>query len=206
MTTAPEAGPSPTSPPPPSSVAPSSVAPSSVTPSGLTPAGLRPSTVQRAGDLGLPGIDPEAEVTCEEVEAAEPPPVPPGSRREARETALILLYEAESRGESPAQSLAGQVVPPPDYTITLVEGVSEHGADIDAMLVRFARGWRIERMPTIDRCVLRLGAYELTHRPEVPTGVVLSETVDLASRYSTDDSGRFVNGLLAALAAEVRKP
>jgi N utilization substance protein B len=160
--------------------------------------------VRRAGDFGLPGVDPEAEVMCEEVAAPEPAPVPPGSRREARETALVLLYEAESRGESPATALAGQVVPPPTYTISLIEGVSEHVEDLDALIVRFARGWRIERMPTIDRCVLRLGAYELTHRPDVPTGVVLSETVDLASRYSTDDSGRFVNGLLAAVAKDVR--
>ena len=59
-------------------------------------------------------------------------------------------------------------------------------------------------MPALDRTLLRMGVYELTHRPDVPTGVVLSETVDLASEYSTDDSGPFVNGVLAAIAAEVR--
>lgn len=163
-----------------------------------------PSAPRRAGDLGLPGLDPDAEVTVEELPAVEGPPVAIGSRREARETALLLLYEAESRGVGPEVVLDAQLVPPPPYTTQLVAGVAEHRADLDELLSRFSRGWRLDRMPVLDRCALRLGAYELAHRPDVPTGVVLSEIVDLASRYSTEESGRFVNGLLARIARDVR--
>ncbi|HEX2042681.1 MAG TPA: transcription antitermination factor NusB, partial [Acidimicrobiales bacterium] len=66
------------------------------------------------------------------------------------------------------------------------------------------RDWAVERMPAIDRALLRMGVFELLHRPDVPTGVVLSEAVELAARYSTEDSGRFVNGVLARIAEEVR--
>ncbi len=76
--------------------------------------------------------------------------------------------------------------------------------DIDATIRRFARGWSLERMPVVDRAVLRMAIYELLHRPDVPTGAVISEAVELAKRYSTDDSGRFVNGMLSNIAEEVR--
>ena len=67
-----------------------------------------------------------------------------------------------------------------------------------------AHNWDLDRMPALDRALLRLGAFELVHRPDVPTGAVINEAVELASQYSTDDSGRFVNGVLAAIAREVR--
>lgn len=127
-----------------------------------------------------------------------------GSRREARETALGLLYEADVRGEPIADVVAHQVLEPPPYAATLLAGIAEHLADLDALLRRVAHDWALERMPVIDRNVLRLAAYELAHRPDVPTGAVLSEAVELASRYSTADSGRFVNGVLARLASELR--
>jgi len=100
--------------------------------------------------------------------------------------------------------VAEQVLEPDPFTVDVVTGVEEAGEEIDALITRFSRNWPLNRMPTIDRTLLRMGVYELTHRPDVPTGVVLSEIVDLASEYSTDDSGPFVNGVLAAIAAEVR--
>ncbi|HUS61290.1 MAG TPA: transcription antitermination factor NusB [Acidimicrobiales bacterium] len=127
-----------------------------------------------------------------------------GSRREARERALGLLYEAESKELPPAAVLADLVIDPDDYVIDVVSGVGRHLVDIDALIGRFAIGWPTERMPAVDRNVLRLACFELLERPDVPTGVVLSEAVELATRFSTDDSGRFVNGVLAAIATEVR--
>lgn len=125
-------------------------------------------------------------------------------RHQARERALGLLYEADLRDEAPASVLAAQVIDPDPFAVDLVSGVEEASEEIDELISRFARGWTLERMPVLDRAVLRLAVYELTHRPDVPTGVVLSEAVELASGYSTDDSGRFVNGVLAAIAKETR--
>ena len=117
---------------------------------------------------------------------------------------MSLLYEAETKTQSPATLLAEQVLDPDDFTVDVVAGVETEGDEIDALITRFATSWPLARMPALDRTLLRMGVYELAHRPDVPTGVVLSEIVDLASEYSTDDSGPFVNGVLAAIAAEVR--
>ncbi len=125
-----------------------------------------------------------------------------GSRREARERALGLLYEAETKDESGPTVLAAQPVEVEEHASDLVRGVSAHRAELDAVIGRHARGWTVARMPAIDRTVLRMAAYELLHRPDVPRNVVINEAVELAKRYSTDDSGRFVNGLLSAVAAE----
>jgi N utilization substance protein B len=127
-----------------------------------------------------------------------------GSRREARERALSLLYEAEVKGVRPATVLADLLVAPEPFAAGLVSGVDRHLEAVDAVVDRFARGWDLDRMPAIDRNVLRMAVYELLERPDVPTGAVISEAVELAKRYSTDDSGRFVNGVLASVAAEVR--
>ncbi len=133
-----------------------------------------------------------------------PAPATVGTRRQARERALSLLYEAEAKAVSPHVVLSGLPVVPDRFTVDLVDGVAEHGDEIDEWLRRFARDWALARMPAIDRTLLRMGVFELVHRPDVPTGVVISEAVNLAQRYSTDDSGRFVNGVLAAVAAESR--
>jgi transcription antitermination factor NusB len=127
-------------------------------------------------------------------------------RRAARERALGLLYEAEAKGTTGAEVLASLPVDADDFAVALVVAVDEHRARIDELLSRFAKGWTLARMPALDRAALRMGTAELIARPDVPTGVVLSETVDLASRFSTDGSGRFVNGLLARVADEVRGP
>jgi putative hydrolase of the HAD superfamily len=125
-------------------------------------------------------------------------------RRAARERALGLLYEAEAKGATGAEVLASLPVEADDFAVSLVEAVDEHRTRIDELLSRFAKGWTLARMPALDRAALRMGTAELIARADVPTGVVLAETVELASRFSTDDSGRFVNGLLARVAEEVR--
>ena len=128
----------------------------------------------------------------------------PDERSDARERALYLLYEAQAKGIDPAATLDLQVIEPDELTQLLVRGVSEHAEAIDALIAGRAQGWTLKRMPVLDLNIMRLAAYELAHRPEVPTAVVLNEAVELAKRYSTDDSGRFVNGVLAAIAADVR--
>jgi N utilization substance protein B len=127
-----------------------------------------------------------------------------GSRREARERALSLLYEADAKACPPDAVLADLPVPPDPFAGDLVAGVGAHLDEIDERIRRFARGWALERMPVVDRTILRMAIYELRHRPDVPTAAVISEAVELAKRYSTDDSGRFVNGMLSAIAEEVR--
>jgi len=126
------------------------------------------------------------------------------TRRQARERALSLLYEAETKGVDPSAVLASLPVEPTPFAIDLVSGVGEHLDEVDGYIRRFARGWALERMPALDRALARIGVYELLHRPDVPTGAILSEAVELAGRYSTEESGRFVNGLLAQIAREVR--
>jgi N utilization substance protein B len=127
-----------------------------------------------------------------------------GTRREARERALSLLYEADAKGASPAAVLDDQVLPPEAFAADVVQGVGEFQAEVDDLIRKFAKGWTLERMPVIDRTLLRMAIYELGHRPDVPTGVVISEAVELAKRYSTDDSGKFVNGMLSRIAKELR--
>ncbi|MGZ4757307.1 MAG: transcription antitermination factor NusB [Acidimicrobiia bacterium] len=127
-------------------------------------------------------------------------------RRESRERALGLCYELEVRDISVVELLEDLPVEPDQYALELLRGVEEHGAELDELLREYSEHWAVERMPAVDRAVLRLGCYELAHEPDVPTAVVISEAVDLAKQYSTKDSGRFVNGLLARIAEQVRAP
>ena len=129
----------------------------------------------------------------------------PDERSDARERALYLLYEAHSKGIAPADTIDLQVVEPDELTQELVRGVDEHLASLDEQIAAKAKGWSLRRMPVLDLNVMRLATFELLERPQVPTAVVLNEAVELAKRYSTDDSGRFVNGVLAAIAADVRR-
>jgi transcription antitermination protein NusB len=129
----------------------------------------------------------------------------PDERSDARERALYLLYEAHSKGIAPADTIDLQVVEPDGLTQELVRGVGDHLGSLDDLIAQRAKGWSLARMPVLDLSVMRLAAFELVHRPHVPTAVVLNEAVELAKRYSTDDSGRFVNGVLAAIAGDVRR-
>ena len=129
----------------------------------------------------------------------------PDERSDARERALYLLYEAHSKGISPRDALARQVLAPDALTTELVTGVDEHRERLDAAIAGRSKGWSLARMPVIDLNVLRIAAYELAERPDVPVAVVLDEAVELAKRFSTDHSGRFVNGVLSALAGDLRQ-
>ncbi len=128
-----------------------------------------------------------------------------GTRREARERALSLLYEAELKDVTPAALLDELPLQAEPFVADLVGGVGAHKDAIDELISRYAIDWTLDRMPTVDRNLLRLAVYELLERPDVPLGAVISEAVELAKRYSTDESGRFVNGVLASVAAEVRQ-
>jgi N utilization substance protein B len=125
-------------------------------------------------------------------------------RTDAREQAVILLYESEQRSMSPLDILEERGVASADLTSLLLHGVQEGKTGIDELIVGHAKGWAIDRMPALDRAILRLGIYELLSRPDVPVAVVIDEAVELAKRFSTDDSGRFVNGILAAVAKNAR--
>jgi N utilization substance protein B len=133
----------------------------------------------------------------------------PDPRSDARERALYVLYEATQTGIDRGAVRAAQVVAADELTALLVGGVATHREQLDAAIAdRAARsgggGWTLERMPVLDLNVLRIGAYELLDRPDVPVAVVIDEAVELAKRFSTDNSGRFVNGVLSALAPELR--
>jgi N utilization substance protein B len=123
------------------------------------------------------------------------------ARGKARRRALDILFEAEAKGEDALKILAERVerAEPPinEYTSTIVEGVARHAARIDELITTYAEGWTLDRMPAVDRNVLRGGTYELLWMPDVPEGVVISEWVHLAAELSTDESPQFINGLLA---------
>jgi len=130
----------------------------------------------------------------------------PDHRSDARERALYVLYEASQKGVAATSVLAAQVVPVDDLTALLVAGVEAHGDRLDEAIAAKASGsgWTLARMPVLDLNVLRLASFELVERLDVPVAVVIDEAVELAKRFSTDNSGRFVNGMLASLADELR--
>ncbi|MGA0035911.1 MAG: transcription antitermination factor NusB [Ilumatobacteraceae bacterium] len=125
-------------------------------------------------------------------------------RSDARERALHLLYEAQSKGISINEVIDAQVVVPDDLVLLLARGAESSSGQADVLIESKSRGWTLKRMPILDLAIMRMALFELLERSEVPTAVVLDEAVDLAKRFSTDDSGRFVNGVLAAIASEVR--
>ena len=127
-----------------------------------------------------------------------------GPRHEARERALTLLYEAEMKRCTPAEVLEALPARPDPFTAALVQGVVAHQGRIDELIDRSAEGWDIERMPVIDRNVLRLAVYELLEEAATPVAVVIDEAVELAKQYSTEASGSFVNGVLSTIAGDVR--
>jgi transcription antitermination protein NusB len=125
------------------------------------------------------------------------------ARSKARKRALDILFEAEVRGAPVLDLLAErtEAADPPvsEYAAELVRGVQAHQEQIDQLLAAHAQGWSLDRMPAVDRNILRIGAYELLFRPEIPDAVAISEAVSLAGELSTDDSSGFVNGLLGRL-------
>jgi N utilization substance protein B len=130
------------------------------------------------------------------------------ARTKARKRAVDVLYEADVRGRERRALLAERVAdgnpPVPEHSIRLVEGVDEHAPRIDALIDAHASGWSLDRLPDVDRAILRMAVFELLWADDVPDAVVIDEAVELAKTLSTDDSPAYVNGVLGAiLAAEV---
>lgn len=125
------------------------------------------------------------------------------ARSKARKRALDILFEAELRGEPVLELLAERTAaadpPVPEYAAVLVRGVQEHAGQIDKLLAAHAQGWTLDRMPAVDRNILRVGVQEMLWNDDVPDAVAISEAVALAGELSTDDSPSFVNGLLGRL-------
>jgi len=135
------------------------------------------------------------------------------ARSKARKRALDVLFECEARGlpigatldarraDASSDPRSPAVAP---YTEELVHGVADHLEQIDALIARLAQGWDLDRMPAVDRNLLRIGAYEVLWRDDVPNAVAVSEAVELATDLSTEESPAFVNGVLAQVVAEGR--
>ena len=130
------------------------------------------------------------------------------ARSKARKRAVDVLYEADLRGDDRLSVLRDRIEtanpPVPEHTVRLVEGVAEHAVRIDELIDAHASNWSIDRLPDVDRAILRMATFELLWADDVPDVVVIDEAVELAKALSTDDSPAYVNGVLGAiLAAEV---
>ena len=132
------------------------------------------------------------------------------ARTKARKRALDILYGADLRGESIAAALGRESLRAEsdtrrasswDYARTIVQGVADHGDEIDELIQTYAQGWTLARMPAVDRALLRMGVWEILFNEDVPDSVAISEAVESARTHSTDDSAGFVNGLLGRIAA-----
>jgi N utilization substance protein B len=138
------------------------------------------------------------------------------ARTKARKRALDVLYAADARGADPLDVLdermdsvaSEDAVPLGEYAEVLVRGFVAHADRIDDLLSEHAEGWTLDRMPAVDRAILRIGVYELVYSPDVPAAVAVDEAVELAKSLSTDNSPRFINGVLGqilTIAPELRR-
>ena len=128
------------------------------------------------------------------------------SRRQERRLAIEILFQADVTGTGGRTALEGWVGSGrsvPEFTRALVEGVSDHLEEIDRMVAAHSEGWTVDRMASVDRTVLRVAAYELSFGGQVPVGAAIDEAVRAAKDLSTEDSGRFVNGILGKIAREL---
>ncbi len=125
-------------------------------------------------------------------------------RSQSRERALTLLYEADTKNVSGHIVIAGLVEPPDAVSLLIVRGVADNQEVIDGLISEHADGWTMNRMPCLDRNILRMATFELLHRLDIPQAVILDEAVQLAKTFSTDDSSRYVNGVLSAIAKSSR--
>lgn len=124
------------------------------------------------------------------------------SRRRSREMAVQVLYQVDMAQSDIGEALrlfckhfkAPESIR--DFAIELVNGAHEHREEIDTLIRRFSENWRLERMPTVDRNILRLAIFELLYRPDIPTKVSINEAVDIGKKYGSEDSGSFINGIL----------
>ncbi len=137
-------------------------------------------------------------------------PIPTGAvpaRRKARRRAVDVLYEAELRDEDVQEVLRRRIAhadpPVPEYTVRLVEGFATNGERIDELIASYSEGWTLDRMPVVDRNILRLATLELLYHSDIDAPVAITEAVELAKSLSTEDSPRFINGLLGRLADQL---
>jgi transcription antitermination protein NusB len=125
------------------------------------------------------------------------------ARSKARKRALDILFECEVRGLAVGETLDERVIagepPVNEYTVRLIRGIAEHRARIDELVSTYSQGWTLERMPTVDRNVLRIGVFEVLYVDDVPDAVAISEAMNLARDLSTDESPSFVNGVLGSV-------
>jgi N utilization substance protein B len=133
---------------------------------------------------------------------------PDRGRHQARKRAVDLLFEAEARGLTAAEIADGRnalavqqadVAPLNPYTLTVAHGVTEHSAHIDDLISSHLQGWTLDRLPAVDRAILRVAVWELLHASDVPEPVAVDQAVELAKKLSTDDSPGFVNGVLGQI-------
>ena len=115
-----------------------------------------------------------------------------------------MLYQAELTSSPVDEALDAREVPPAAYAVEIALGVDDERGDLDALIGRHLTNWRVDRMPMIDRVLARMAAWEFRSKPDIPTGVVLSEAVELASIYCGERSAPFLNGVLDSVAGEVR--
>jgi transcription antitermination protein NusB len=134
--------------------------------------------------------------------------MPERGRHQARKRAVDLLFEAEARGLTPAEVADGRnalaeqqagVTPLNPYTVTVARGVTQHAAHIDDLISAHLQGWTLDRLPAVDRAILRVAVWELLHADDVPEPVAVDEAVELAKKLSTDESPGFVNGVLGQI-------
>ena len=126
------------------------------------------------------------------------------NRSNARERVVHFLYEAESRSVKVDEVIKAQILGVDELVMLLAKGTEDKRQDTDELISEFSHTWTIQRMPAIDRNILRLAIFELLGRPDVPVAVVINEAVELAKRFSTEESGKYVNGILSAIAKRVR--
>ncbi len=131
--------------------------------------------------------------------------VPIASRREGRERVISLLYEMEVKSCSASALLQELTLKPDPFVAERLLGIAENQVLLNAEIRKLSGDWEPSRMPLLDYAILQLGMFELIFRPEVPTGVILSEAVELAQKFSTESSGKFINGLLSAAARKLRE-
>ncbi len=133
------------------------------------------------------------------------------ARSKARKRALDILFAADVRGEDPAVILAAEAERAANepareaswlYAREIVDGVLDHGDDIDAQIVAHSRDWKIDRMPAVDRAVLRIAVWEIRYNAGVPTAVAIDEAIELVKEYSTEEAGSFIHGVLARIARD----
>jgi N utilization substance protein B len=136
------------------------------------------------------------------------------ARTKARKRALDVLFAADVRGEAQEQALEAEALRAaarPErssswpYAREIVQGVIDHGAEIDSLIETHTTSWPLDRMPAVDRAVIRIAVWESRYNPEVPLGVAIDEAVELAKELSTDDSPKFVNGILTAITKDAEQ-